>query len=158
MHYWQQQPSEMAVVGPKMPAKLSSSQPYKHASGKDWDSQCSWCLLSSYGNNIPGSNGNHATHTASQQHMKNRQVAEMLTVYTQVQMVISKRVSGSASYGILVLTGVPPFYSLPTSDTYYTEKSRITLKVLGNMEMAVTHHKQCSTIFNSNIHLKNLNA
>ena len=23
----------MAVVGPKMPAKLSSSQPYKHASG-----------------------------------------------------------------------------------------------------------------------------
>lgn len=88
MHYWQQQPSEMAVVGPKMPAKLSSSQPYKHASGKDWDSQCSWCLLSSYGNNIPGSNGNHATHTASQQHMKNRQVAEMLTVYTQVQMVI----------------------------------------------------------------------
>ena len=94
---------------PIMPAKLSSSQPYKHASGKDWDSQCSWCLLSSYGNNIPGSNGNHATHTASQQHMKNRQVAEMLTVYTQVQMVISKRVSGSASYGILVLTGVPPF-------------------------------------------------
>lgn len=88
MHYWQQQPSEMAVVGPKMPAKLSSSQPYKHASGKDWDSQCSWCLLSSYGNNIPGSNGNHATHTTSQQHMKNRQVAEMLTVYTQVQMVI----------------------------------------------------------------------
>ena len=52
---------------------------------------------------------NHATHTASQQHMKNRQVAEMLTGYTQVQMVISKRVSGSASYGILVLTGVPPF-------------------------------------------------
>ena len=90
--------------------------------------------------------------------MPHMQVAEMLTVYTQVQMVISKRVSGSASYGILVLTGVPPFYSLPTSDTYYTEKSRITLKVLGNIEMAVTHHKQCSTIFNSNIHLKNLNT
>ena len=76
----------MAVVGPKMPEKLSSSQPYKHA--KDWDSQCSWFLLFSYGNNIPGSNGNHAAYTASQQHMKNRQVAEMLTVYTQVQMVI----------------------------------------------------------------------
>ena len=36
---------------PIMPAKLSSSQPYKHASSKDWDSQCSWCLLSAYGNN-----------------------------------------------------------------------------------------------------------
>ena len=72
MHYWQQQPSEMAVVGPKMPAKLSSSQPYKHASSKDCDTQCacSWCLLFSYGNNIPGSNGNHAAYTASQQHMK----------------------------------------------------------------------------------------
>lgn len=60
---------------------LSSSQPYKHASGKDEDSQSSYCLLFSYGNNIPGSNGNHAAHTASHQHMKNMQLAEMLTVY-----------------------------------------------------------------------------
>lgn len=37
---------------------------------------------------ISGSNDNHTAHTASQQHMKNQQVAEMLTVYTQIQMVI----------------------------------------------------------------------